>query len=68
MNDKKILELFKEGQREKAFSKLYALYPKIEARWPFLGDLQNLEKPMAYVLIESSYFNVLLICNQHHEC
>ncbi|AXP80463.1 hypothetical protein CJ739_1374 [Mariniflexile rhizosphaerae] len=43
MNDKKILELFKEGQREKAFSKLYALYPKIEARWPFLGDLQNLE-------------------------
>jgi RNA polymerase sigma factor (sigma-70 family) len=31
MNDKKILELFKEGQREKAFSKLYALYPKIEA-------------------------------------
>lgn len=31
MNDKKILELFKEGQREKAFSKLYSLYPKIEA-------------------------------------
>ncbi|WP_100613797.1 RNA polymerase sigma factor [Confluentibacter citreus] len=31
MNDKKILELFKNGQREKAFSKLYALYPKIEA-------------------------------------
>jgi RNA polymerase sigma factor (sigma-70 family) len=31
MNDKKILELFKEGQREKAFSKLYGLYPKIEA-------------------------------------
>lgn len=31
MNDKKILELFKEGRREKAFSKLYALYPKIEA-------------------------------------
>lgn len=30
MNDKKILELFKDGQREKAFSKLYALYPKIE--------------------------------------
>ncbi len=30
MNDKKILELFKQGQREKAFSKLYALYPKIE--------------------------------------
>ncbi len=30
MNDKKILELFKEGQREKAFSKLYGLYPKIE--------------------------------------
>ncbi|TXG37061.1 RNA polymerase sigma factor [Seonamhaeicola maritimus] len=31
MNDKKILELFKQGQREKAFSKLYGLYPKIEA-------------------------------------
>lgn len=31
MNDKKILELFKNGQREKAFSKLYRLYPKIEA-------------------------------------
>lgn len=31
MNDKKILELFREGQREKAFSKLYNLYPKIEA-------------------------------------
>ncbi|WP_339916114.1 sigma-70 family RNA polymerase sigma factor [Yeosuana marina] len=31
MNDKKILELFKNGQREKAFSKLYGLYPKIEA-------------------------------------
>lgn len=31
MNDKKILELFKEGQREKAFSILYSLYPKIEA-------------------------------------
>ncbi|MDW5288037.1 sigma-70 family RNA polymerase sigma factor [Formosa sp. PL04] len=31
MNDKKILELFKAGQREKAFSKLYGLYPKIEA-------------------------------------
>ncbi len=31
MNDKKILELFKDGQREKAFSKLYSLYPKIEA-------------------------------------
>ncbi len=30
MNDKKILELFKDGQREKAFSKLYSLYPKIE--------------------------------------
>lgn len=30
MNDKKILELFKTGQREKAFSKLYKLYPKIE--------------------------------------
>ncbi|WP_066221913.1 RNA polymerase sigma factor [Formosa haliotis] len=31
MNDKHILELFKTGQREKAFSKLYGLYPKIEA-------------------------------------
>lgn len=31
MNDKKILELFKDGHREKAFSKLYSLYPKIEA-------------------------------------
>lgn len=31
MNDKKILALFKDGQREKAFSKLYTLYPKIEA-------------------------------------
>jgi len=31
MNDKKILELFKDGQREKAFSKLYSLYPKIES-------------------------------------
>ncbi|MCF7566910.1 sigma-70 family RNA polymerase sigma factor [Sabulilitoribacter arenilitoris] len=31
MNDKKILELFKDGQREKAFKKLYRLYPKIEA-------------------------------------
>ncbi|WP_248724690.1 RNA polymerase sigma factor [Seonamhaeicola sp. ML3] len=31
MNDKKILELFKQGQREKAFSKLYSLYPKIES-------------------------------------
>ena len=30
MNDKKILELFKDGQREKAFAKLYSLYPKIE--------------------------------------
>ncbi len=30
MNDKKILELFKQGQREKAFKKLYNLYPKIE--------------------------------------
>ncbi len=30
MNDTKILELFKGGQREKAFSKLYGLYPKIE--------------------------------------
>lgn len=31
MNDKNILELFKDGQREKAFVKLYKLYPKIEA-------------------------------------
>lgn len=31
MDDKKILELFKNGQREKAFSRLYNLYPKIEA-------------------------------------
>lgn len=31
MNDKKILELFKEGHREKAFCKLYTLYPKIES-------------------------------------
>lgn len=31
MNDTKILQLFKDGQREKAFSKLYSLYPKIEA-------------------------------------
>ena len=31
MNDKKILELFQNGHREKAFSKLYGLYPKIEA-------------------------------------
>ena len=30
MNDKKILELFKRGERQKAFSRLYALYPKIE--------------------------------------
>ncbi len=31
MNDKKTLALFKDGQREKAFAKLYSLYPKIEA-------------------------------------
>jgi len=30
MNDKKILEFFKDGHREKAFKKLYSLYPKIE--------------------------------------
>ncbi|GGD18017.1 RNA polymerase sigma factor [Hyunsoonleella pacifica] len=30
MNDQNILELFKQGQREKAFSRLYSLYPKIE--------------------------------------
>lgn len=30
MNDKKILAFFKDGQREKAFKKLYSLYPKIE--------------------------------------
>lgn len=31
MNNQKILELFKAGHREKAFTKLYLLYPKIEA-------------------------------------
>lgn len=31
MNDTKILKLFKEGQRDKAFKKLYKLYPRIEA-------------------------------------
>lgn len=31
MKDQVILKLFKDGQREKAFKKLYALYPKIEA-------------------------------------
>ncbi len=30
MNDTNILKLFKQGQREKAFRKLYKLYPKIE--------------------------------------
>jgi RNA polymerase sigma factor (sigma-70 family) len=30
MSDQKILEFFKNGQREKAFSQLYQLYPKIE--------------------------------------
>lgn len=30
MNDQKILILFKNGQREKAFKKLYGLYPRIE--------------------------------------
>ncbi len=30
MSDQKILEFFKNGQREKAFAKLYELYPKIE--------------------------------------
>lgn len=30
MNDSKILEFFKNGQRDKAFKKLYHLYPKIE--------------------------------------
>ncbi|SDB62725.1 RNA polymerase sigma factor, sigma-70 family [Flavobacteriaceae bacterium MAR_2010_188] len=30
MNDQRILELFKNGQRQKAFQKLYRLYPKIE--------------------------------------
>ena len=30
MNDQKILELFKNGQREKAFKKLYRLYPRIQ--------------------------------------
>jgi len=31
MNDQKILLCFKNGQREKAFAKLYQLYPKIES-------------------------------------
>src|SRR5690606_11215165 len=31
MGDQHILELFKNGQRERAFRKLYSLYPKIEA-------------------------------------
>ncbi|WGD35674.1 sigma-70 family RNA polymerase sigma factor [Olleya sp. YS] len=30
MNDKKILEFFKIGQRQKAFKALYRLYPRIE--------------------------------------
>lgn len=30
MNDQKIITLFKEGQREKAFRNLYRYYPKIE--------------------------------------
>ncbi|MGJ8591339.1 MAG: RNA polymerase sigma factor [Aquaticitalea sp.] len=30
MSDQKILEFFKNGQREKAFTKLYQLFPKIE--------------------------------------
>lgn len=30
MNDKKILEFFKTGQRDKAFKQLYSLYPRIE--------------------------------------
>ena len=30
MSDQKILEFFKNGQREKAFAQLYQLYPKIE--------------------------------------
>lgn len=30
MSDKKILELFKNGQRDKAFAKLYSLFPRIE--------------------------------------
>lgn len=31
MSDKEILQCFKNGQREKAFRKLYQLYPKIES-------------------------------------
>ena len=31
MNDQKILQCFKNGQREKAFKRLYHLYPKIES-------------------------------------
>ncbi len=30
MNDQNILKLFKDGQRDKAFKKLYQLYPKVE--------------------------------------
>lgn len=30
MSDHKIMELFKSGHRERAFAKLYGLYPKIE--------------------------------------
>ncbi|WP_028282402.1 RNA polymerase sigma factor [Olleya marilimosa] len=30
MNDKKILEFFKTGQRDRAFKQLYSLYPRIE--------------------------------------
>lgn len=30
MNDSYILELFAQGKRDKAFKKLYGLYPKIE--------------------------------------
>lgn len=30
MNDQNILKLFRDGQRDKAFKKLYTLYPKIE--------------------------------------
>ncbi len=31
MNDKQILSYFKDGQRDRAFKKLYKLYPKIES-------------------------------------
>ncbi|MCF1421020.1 RNA polymerase sigma factor [Mangrovimonas futianensis] len=41
MNDKKILALFKNGQEEKAFLKLYALYPRIEKLILSKGGTKN---------------------------